>query len=110
MAEKPEAKKAEKEQPKESPDRKARRRKPDDKSEKGQVSFSPAVPATVEELIGRTGSRGGALKSASMSPVWRSPPWARIRAAPPPTVISTDLGSRSPRRERYRSISSRVIP
>lgn len=29
---------------------------------KGSVSFSPAVPATVEEIVGRTGSRGEATQ------------------------------------------------
>jgi len=35
--------------------------KPDDKS-KGEVHFTRAVPATVEEIIGRTGSRGEAVQ------------------------------------------------
>ena len=34
----------------------------DDKKVSGQVSFSPAVPASVEEVIGRTGTRGEALQ------------------------------------------------
>ena len=45
-------------------DSKPRRRdqkKVDDKS-KSAVSFSPAVPATVEEIIDRTGSRGEATQ------------------------------------------------
>ncbi len=29
---------------------------------KGGVTFSPAVPATVEEIVGRTGSRGEAIQ------------------------------------------------
>lgn len=29
---------------------------------KGKVVFSPAVPASVEEIIGRTGSRGEAIQ------------------------------------------------
>ena len=29
---------------------------------KGGVSFSPAVPASVEEIVGRTGSRGEAIQ------------------------------------------------
>ncbi len=35
--------------------------KPDDKS-KAAVNFTHAVPATVEEIIGRTGSRGEAVQ------------------------------------------------
>ncbi len=34
--------------------------KEDSKQEsKGQIKFSPAFPASVEEIIGRTGTRGG---------------------------------------------------
>ena len=29
---------------------------------KGGVSFSPAIPASVEEIVGRTGSRGEAIQ------------------------------------------------
>ncbi len=29
---------------------------------KGGVQFSPAVPATVEEIVGRTGTRGEAIQ------------------------------------------------
>ena len=29
---------------------------------KGGVTFSPAVPATVEEIVGRTGTRGEAIQ------------------------------------------------
>lgn len=29
---------------------------------KGGVNFSPAVPATVEEIVGRTGTRGEAIQ------------------------------------------------
>ncbi len=29
---------------------------------KGGVSFSPAVPASIEEIVGRTGSRGEAIQ------------------------------------------------
>jgi small subunit ribosomal protein S28e len=29
---------------------------------KGGISFSPAVPASVEEIVGRTGSRGEAIQ------------------------------------------------
>lgn len=29
---------------------------------KGGVSFSPAVPASVEEIVGRTGTRGEAIQ------------------------------------------------
>jgi len=32
------------------------------KSESGQVSFSAAVPAKVEEIVGRTGSRGEVIQ------------------------------------------------
>ena len=39
---------------------KARGRKEEDTIKKGVVSFSEAVPARVEEVIGRTGSRGEA--------------------------------------------------
>jgi small subunit ribosomal protein S28e len=35
-----------------------RKGKPEVDSKKGQVNFSSAVPAKVEEVIGRTGSRG----------------------------------------------------
>lgn len=41
-----------------------RDRKSDKKEEgtKGAVNFSPAVPARVEEIIGRTGARGEAIQ------------------------------------------------
>ena len=29
---------------------------------KGGVTFSPAIPATIEEIVGRTGSRGEAIQ------------------------------------------------
>lgn len=29
---------------------------------KGGITFSPAVPATVEEIVGRTGTRGEAIQ------------------------------------------------
>lgn len=32
------------------------------KTESGQVTFSPAVPAKVEEIVGRTGSRGEVIQ------------------------------------------------
>lgn len=40
------------------------RRKPprDEEHQKGAVEFSPAVPARVEEVIGRTGTRGEAIQ------------------------------------------------
>jgi len=34
----------------------------EDDSKKGQTNFSPAVPAKVEEVVGRTGSRGEAIQ------------------------------------------------
>jgi len=49
----------------------AEEKKPDDKQRKrdapkpevkSAVNFSPAVPATVEEIIGRTGARGEAMQ------------------------------------------------
>ncbi len=40
-----------------------RKRKEEEKTEvKGQIRFSPAVQARVEELIGRTGMRGEAMQ------------------------------------------------
>ncbi len=33
-----------------------------DEAKKGEVHFSPAVPASVEEIIGRTGARGEATQ------------------------------------------------
>ena len=39
-----------------------RRRKEEQTEAKGAVNFSPAVPAKVEELIERTGSRGEAVQ------------------------------------------------
>ncbi|MBT3406449.1 30S ribosomal protein S28e [Candidatus Woesearchaeota archaeon] len=33
-----------------------------DEGKKGSVGFSPAVPASVEEIIGRTGARGEATQ------------------------------------------------
>ena len=36
-----------------------RRKKRDESETKGQVRFSHAFPARVEEIIGRTGTRGG---------------------------------------------------
>ena len=51
MADKPEIK-----------DAKARRPKPQqDTAVKGQVVFTPAVPGRVEEIMGRTGTRGEAI-------------------------------------------------
>ena len=38
------------------------RPKQEDNAPKGSVTFSPAVPAIVEEIIGRTGSRGEAVQ------------------------------------------------
>ena len=40
---------------------KERRRKVDVK-DKGSIRFSPAVPARVEEIVGRTGKRGEAIQ------------------------------------------------
>ena len=37
-------------------------KKEDQTAQKGSVTFSPAVPAMVEEVIGRTGSRGEAVQ------------------------------------------------
>jgi small subunit ribosomal protein S28e len=39
-----------------------RKRNPQDDVQKGSVSFSPAVPASVEEIVGRTGARGEATQ------------------------------------------------
>ncbi|MFC1768366.1 30S ribosomal protein S28e [Nanoarchaeota archaeon] len=39
-----------------------RPRRQEDTAAKGTVSFSEAVPANVEEIIGRTGSRGEAIQ------------------------------------------------
>src|SRR3989344_7915346 len=39
-----------------------KRRGPEEEAPKGTVTFSPAVPARVEEIIGRTGSRGEAIQ------------------------------------------------
>lgn len=41
---------------------KRRRRKEDTKIEKKKVRFSEATPASVEEVIGRTGMRGEAVQ------------------------------------------------
>jgi small subunit ribosomal protein S28e len=38
------------------------RKKKDDGPSKGGITFSPAYPAKVEEIIGRTGSRGEATQ------------------------------------------------
>lgn len=55
-------KKSEKEneaqQKKPAPDASAKREETPPESKKGQVNFSHAVPARVEEVIGRTGTRG----------------------------------------------------
>ena len=42
-------------------ERQSRDKGKDDKT-KGEVTFTRAVPATVEEVIGRTGSRGEAIQ------------------------------------------------
>src|SRR3989338_2629800 len=39
-----------------------KRRGPEEEAPKGTVTFSPAVPARVEEIIGRTGTRGEAIQ------------------------------------------------
>ena len=36
--------------------------KPQEEQVKGSVNFSPATPAKVEEIIGRTGTRGEAIQ------------------------------------------------
>ncbi len=41
---------------------KRKRRKEDTKVEKKQVRFTQAIPASVEEVIGRTGMRGEAVQ------------------------------------------------
>ena len=43
------------------PEHKKRRTQQQEES-KGSVNFSPATPATVEEIIGRTGARGEAIQ------------------------------------------------
>ncbi len=46
-----------------TPDKQQQRRKPQQQEEsKGSVNFSFATPAKVEEIIGRTGSRGEAIQ------------------------------------------------
>lgn len=37
-------------------------KKPEQEQAKGAVNFSPAVPAKVEEIMGRTGTRGEAIQ------------------------------------------------
>lgn len=50
---------AEQEKPQLQPKAKPQQQKPEEaESKKGAVSFSQAVPARVEEVIGRTGTRG----------------------------------------------------
>ena len=50
---------AEQEKPQPQPKAKTQQQKPEEgESKKGSVSFSQAVPARVEEVIGRTGTRG----------------------------------------------------
>ena len=50
---------AEQEKPQPQPKAKPQQQKPEEgESKKGSVSFSQAVPARVEEVIGRTGTRG----------------------------------------------------
>ena len=50
---------AEQEKPQPQPKAKSQQQKPEEgESKKGSVSFSQAVPARVEEVIGRTGTRG----------------------------------------------------
>jgi small subunit ribosomal protein S28e len=49
--------------PEKPPERRPRRKKDDAAKEKAAgVRFSPAVPAKVEEIIGRTGTRGEAVQ------------------------------------------------
>lgn len=38
------------------------KRNTQDDTQKGSASFSPAVPASVEEIVGRTGARGEATQ------------------------------------------------
>ena len=49
---------------KEQPQDKKKRERPQQQEEqvKGAVQFSPATPAKVEEIIGRTGARGEAIQ------------------------------------------------
>ncbi|MBI5001773.1 30S ribosomal protein S28e [Candidatus Woesearchaeota archaeon] len=50
---------AEQEKPQPQPKAKPQQQKPEEaESKKGAVTFSQAVPARVEEVIGRTGTRG----------------------------------------------------
>ena|SRR3989338_2918910 len=50
---------AEQEKPQPQPKAKPQQQKPEEaESKKGSVTFSQAVPARVEEVIGRTGTRG----------------------------------------------------
>jgi len=46
----------------ERPDQKRSRRPREEEQKKGSVHFSQAYPATVEEIIGRTGTRGEAVQ------------------------------------------------
>ena len=39
-----------------------KKRNQQDEGQKGNVTFSPAVPASVEEIVGRTGARGEATQ------------------------------------------------
>ncbi|MBI4439580.1 30S ribosomal protein S28e [Candidatus Woesearchaeota archaeon] len=43
-------------------DRRPQRQQRTEEAPKGQATFSYAVPASVEEIIGRTGSRGEAIQ------------------------------------------------
>ncbi len=38
------------------------KKKTQDSNSKGQVNFSPAVPGRVDEVVGRTGTRGEAIQ------------------------------------------------
>lgn len=42
--------------------RRGKRGQQDEEGQRGQVQFSPSFPAKVEEVIGRTGSRGEAIQ------------------------------------------------
>ena len=45
-----------------APVRKRDQQRPQEEQVKGAVTFSPATPAKVEEIIGRTGTRGEAIQ------------------------------------------------
>lgn len=53
---------AEEKKPKEQAPQKSKEPQEAPEARKGSVTFSPATPARVEEIIGRTGTRGEAIQ------------------------------------------------